>query len=75
MKMDKLKPCPFCGKNVEVKSVGFKRYAGNFYNCEYLQIACEHCGYDMRVYPSGFNCTDDEKNSLIRRWNRRIKHS
>lgn len=69
--MDKLKPCPFCGKQAKMDSVSFSEYAGSCYDNEYARIRCEPCGYDMRHYPKGLGCTKEEKEELAKRWNRR----
>ena len=69
--MDKLKPCPFCGGEVKMEPVSFSEYAGNYYDNEYSRIRCEPCGFDMRIYPKGLGCTQEEKEELAERWNRR----
>lgn len=69
--MDKLKPCPFCGRDVKMESVSFVEYAGSCYDNEYSMISCKPCGYNMRIYPKGLGCTEEEKAQLVRRWNRR----
>lgn len=69
--MNNLKPCPFCGGEVKIESVHFDDYAGNFFDNSYLRIACRYCNFDMKVYPKGLGCTQEEKNNLISRWNNR----
>lgn len=58
----KLKPCPFCGKDVELKHY---KLNGN----DWWYIACRHC--EIAVDPLLLN-TDWTKDDAIRAWNRRV---
>ena len=69
--MSTLKPCPFCGNKVKIESVHFEDYASSSFDNTYLRIACRNCNFDMKVYPKGLGCTQEEKDYLIKRWNNR----
>lgn len=62
--MTKLKPCPFCGKNVKLK-----HYKAN--GDEWWYIVCNHCM--ISVDPLFWNDTRT-KEEVIEIWNRRAVH-
>ena len=53
---DKLKPCPFCGGEVEMKSLGGNAFCGLFYTIE-----CKQCHISR---------ANLDKNAAITSWNR-----
>lgn len=59
-----LKPCPFCGKDVEVK-----RYKAN--GNDWWYVACNHCM--ISIDPLFWN-TNRTKKEIIEIWNRRAVH-
>lgn len=59
----KLKPCPFCGKDVEVK-----HYKAN--GDDWWYVACNHCM--IYVDPLFWNDTRTKK-EITEIWNRRVK--
>lgn len=71
--MSSLKPCPFCGRKVELHyyeiDVPF-----TFTECGY-EISCCHCGIRFKEclsrMPQFDEKADIKKQNLIERWNRR----
>lgn len=59
----KLKPCPFCGKDVELK-----HYKAN--GDDWWYIACRHCG--IAVDPWMWNAHQTREDA-IEKWNRRVR--
>ena len=59
-----LKPCPFCGNNVEVK-----HYKAN--SNDWWYITCDHCM--IAIDPLMWNF-DRTKKEIIEIWNRRAVH-
>lgn len=51
-----LKPCPFCGKEVNI-------YKGEFDGSKIYSVSCENCGVSI-------GCSED-KHRMINDWNRR----
>jgi len=66
-----LENCPFCGKKVRMVERSYSAYAGNYYDNSYLTIPCATCQFEMKIYPKGLGCTEEEKQELVDRWNRR----
>lgn len=66
-----LKPCPFCGCNVQFKDscVNFGKYSINGF-----KIKCD-CGIETRnrIYDYDGRTENDLKLKLAEKWNRRIK--
>lgn len=58
-----LKPCPFCGKDVELK-----HYKAN--GNDWWYVACRHCG--IAVDPWMWNSNQTKEETIIK-WNRRVK--
>lgn len=70
--MQDLKPCPFCGRNVELEEREFDDFAGSLYTNTMSMIECEECGIAMKRYPKcGYGTTEEQKKELINAWNRR----
>lgn len=61
--MDKLKPCPFCGGEVEMVYVGSSDW----------QVTCKGCPVETNFWVSGhqFGHGEGETKEACRRWNRR----
>lgn len=60
-KLEKLKPCPFCG---EAEDFDYGYYTGTLKGYEYIQ--CQQCGAEIRCRIEGGFLTTAEK-----LWNRR----
>lgn len=74
--MKKLKPCPFCGREVKLDEVEFEDYAGNSFTNSCSVIGCAQCGISMAAYPKkGYGTTEKQKEGLIKRWNRRANET
>ena len=58
-----LKPCPFCGKDVELK-----HYKAN--GNDWWYIACRNCG--IAIDPWMWN-THQTRMEAIEKWNRRVR--
>ena len=72
--MMELKPCPFCGRKVKLENREFDDYAGNYFTNDYSIIECKSCDISMTAYPKrGYGTTEDQKQELIARWNKRTK--
>ena len=56
-----LKPCPFCGKEAELKSAIIMRGA--------YHIMCKNCGLDAQWFGAEFSETE-----MMERWNRRAEN-
>jgi len=70
--MRKLKPCPFCGNDVQLKDKEFEDFSGNYFTNSFSIIECELCGIKMTEYPKkGYGTTEEQKQKLSERWNKR----
>ena len=70
--MPDLKPCPFCGSNVELEEREFDDFAGSSFTNTMSMIECGECGIAMKRYPKrGYGTTEEQKKDLINSWNRR----
>lgn len=65
---DKLKPCPFCGGEAEIKNFdGYHRYANGVVDF----IQCKKCGGRTREYYTHIKTEIDMRQEAIKAWNRR----
>lgn len=72
--MTELKPCPFCGRKVKLEDREFDDYAGSSFTNDYSIIECKSCGISMKAYPKkGYGTTKEQKQRLVKKWNRRTK--
>ena len=66
--MEKLKPCPFCGKEIEHYNIEFLGPAATR-----LEVRCDYCGAEISIEPVYFDIIKNNPASddAISRWNRR----
>lgn len=69
---EKLKPCPFCGTEVELKRYPLRDSPG----CHIFSIHCEKCGCRIRLGRYGETHTlyiseKEAMNNVIKAWNTR----
>lgn len=72
--MKELKPCPFCGRQVQIEEF-VENEPVTFADCGF-QVGCDKCKVVFRAHTRqlpGFNEKEDAKakSRLIARWNRR----
>lgn len=77
--MQKLKPCPFCGKNAKIYCLSIENERDTF--SKLFKIKCEGCGVEFskgfRVHAKIDNSGDStfdahERDLAIEAWNRRF---
>ena len=66
-----LKPCPFCGSEVELKRYPLRRFSG----CYMFNIRCEKCGCRIHLGETHtlYISEKEAKNNAITAWNRRAE--
>ena len=72
--MEKLKPCPFCGNEVEVEKIPLWSGNGRGYSgCYEFRIKCENCGgtVDQPKNDSIYRSEEESRENAIKAWNRR----
>ena len=71
--MDKLKPCPFCGRAVKIIHVDPSGYNAAYFGDEYA-VAIEHIG-DGKCFIDDLSTSYDqrEESMMIELWNRRVR--
>lgn len=68
--MDKLKPCPFCGGEVELFVDNYQKYGAECPKCSlYIGIELE-CGTEPI---DGWKAVCESKEEIIQRWNHRVE--
>ena len=72
--MDRLKPCPFCGKSPSIRVVSFRDVACNYFSGETVVKHVKRyrvgCGYALCLcHPQ--TCLYDAQEEAIEAWNRR----
>lgn len=85
---EKLKPCPFCGHNAELKNTGFEtcRNRANGDVMTYWFVRCPYCGTKRGTYLSEYKLNSDEtlglmnpekngRKKAIEDWNRRADNA
>lgn len=74
--MNKIKPCPFCGTEVELSKKPLWHEGHGYYNCFEFEIVCSTCGCNVR-YDRNDTIYRTEKEAIqnvINAWNRREDH-
>ena len=72
--MSELKPCPFCGNEVEVEKIPLWYGNGHGYkDCYEFKIWCKKCGcrVDQPENDSVYRSEEEAKKNAIEAWNRR----
>lgn len=73
--MNELKPCPFCGSEVEVEKIPLWYGNGHGYSgCYEFKIKCENCGciVDQPKNDSIYRSEETARENAIEVWNRRM---
>ena len=63
--MTKLKPCPFCGGEVNVHS------SSDAFSSPFFEIYCPQCYTSMRYYINVLETDEHNKEGIVQRWNTR----
>ena len=71
--MNKLKKCPFCGSEVEIKKIPLWHGSHGYYDCYEYKIKCDNCGCSLDTPKNDTIYRDDEvaKENVIKIWNKR----
>ena len=73
--MSELKPCPFCGNEVNVEKIPLWYGNGHGYSgCYEFKIKCENCGctVDQPKNDSIYRSEEKARENAIEAWNRRV---
>ena len=73
--MNELKPCPFCGNEVEVEKIPLWYGNGHGYSgCYEFKIKCENCGCTVNQpkNDSIYRSEEEARENAIKAWNRRM---
>ena len=76
MSESKLKPCPFCGSEVELEKIPLWYGNGRGYkDCYEFKIRCKKCGcrVDQPENDSIYRSEEKAKKNAIEAWNRRAE--
>lgn len=66
--MTELKPCPFCGGEVNVHS------GSDAFSSPFFEIYCPQCYTSMRWYINVLESDEHNKEGIIQRWNTRASN-
>ncbi|MDR0920468.1 MAG: Lar family restriction alleviation protein [Oscillospiraceae bacterium] len=67
-----LKPCPFCGKKVELKEKPEKNDEGRDTFCSIISIRCANCRLEMLIEPRNYKTRKDLYEGILKKWNERV---
>ncbi len=73
--MSKIKPCPFCGTEVELSKNPLWQGSHGYYNCFEFEIVCPKCGCNV-TYNKNDTVYHTEKEAIqnvIKVWNKRVE--
>lgn len=76
-RMNELKPCPFCGNEVNVEKIPLWYGNGRGYSgCYEFKIKCDNCGctVDQPKNDSIYRSEEKARENAIKAWNRRVKN-
>ena len=68
-----LKPCPFCGADVELETIPLWHGSHGYQGCYEFRIRCKKCGAQPS-YPQNdtvYRSEDEAIKNVIKAWNRR----
>lgn len=69
-----LKPCPFCGAEVELEKLPLWNGGHGYHDCYEFKIRCKKCGAQP-TYPRNdtvYRSENEAIENVIKVWNRRI---
>ena len=72
--MNKLKPCPFCGNEVELEKIPLWHGSHGYHGCYEYEIKCSKCGctVDQPKNDSIYRSEEEAKENAIKAWNKRM---
>lgn len=70
---EELKPCPFCGSDVEMKKIPLWHGGHGYYNCYEFKVVCEKCGCTLNYeYADTIYRSEEEAiSNVVKAWNGR----
>lgn len=71
--MNKIKPCPFCGTEVELSKNPLWHGGHGYYNCFEFEIVCPTCGCNVRYDKNDtiYRAEEEAIQNVIETWNKR----
>ena len=74
-RMNELKPCPFCGNEVNIEKIPLWYGNGRGYSgCYEFKIKCDNCGCTVHQpkTDSVYRSEEKARENAIKAWNRRV---
>ena len=70
-----LKPCPFCGTEVELEKIPLWRGSHGYYGCYEFKIRCKKCGAQQNymLNDTVYRSEDEAIKNVVKAWNRRAQ--
>lgn len=71
--MKKIKPCPFCGTEVELSKNPLWQGGHGYYNCFEFKIVCSKCGCNVTYNKNDtiYRSEEEAIQNVIKAWNKR----
>ncbi len=71
--MNKIKPCPFCGTEVELSKNPLWQGSHGYYNCFEFKIICSKCGCNVTYNKNDtiYRSEEEAIQNVIEAWNKR----
>ena len=69
-----LKPCPFCGTEVELETIPLWHEDRGYQGCYEFRIRCKNCGAQPNYLQNDtvYRPANEAINNVIKIWNRRV---
>lgn len=68
-----IKPCPFCGNDVEIDEVPLWHGTHGYFGCYEYKIRCNVCGCSLQYERNDtiYRSKNEAKDNVIEAWNKR----
>ena len=73
--MEKLKPCPFCSREVKLDKLPLWNGSCGYRDCYEYRIQCKSCGCSLNYHQNNtiYYSDNEARKNVVEKWNRRVK--